>query len=701
MSENRTQTLLNNYFEKLNIDIHPQEGNKEIFGSLKPDGYFIDPINARLFIIEAKRVKSQFEKEAKQQLQKYIEVATFYADSNNLTIIPIFVYGTTKTTFKLLYVEDFDQSNFKEFKEIYKSSKMKQLASKPDKFNPHIFNQWIYDNFSAISSNERLLIVVGVILTKYIKSDVELKPPYFIHVLEIEKMYGMNKYFEFIKQEPYISCVNAMFDYLTNIPKDEIVNHIYSCFVEISLWSFKNSQGSKTRKALTQTEGAVLTPPDIVNLMINELDIKPNEVVCDPCCGTANFLISVLSKTNLIIGNELDITRYIITKHGLIISGIEKLNDITNSDCMDSKYLPKFDWLLMNPPYGGKSQQKFTIKFIELARKGGAVIIPINDFQQEAFQSKLKEICVLEKLIVCSDNVFYPINSVRPAILIFSKSKKVSKFQLFDFRDDGSENRRGNIRERVIVDNTKKPIFNKDIKDEIWRFSIPVNYYTKEFKQARIDNCYDYMCSCFKLGLNNLLVQSNSSVNPFSSLIGLSFQVSNDVDNINNVDISINQTNNKIKYNMTEFSIIGELFKYISHGKTKNITQQESGCYPLISSCDSTNGIYNFINKCDYEGVYVTVASNGSVGASFVQQGKFAASGDVTILKPIITEDIAILQFITFMMTIYFKQNYSWGVKLKKSYLEMETIELPTIDSKITIESINSFLYDVMNSVEK
>ena len=74
MSENRTQTLLNNYCQSVGIDNHPQEGNKEIFKSLKPDGWYLSEDEYLLFIFECKRTKSQF-KEASQQLKHYIEIA--------------------------------------------------------------------------------------------------------------------------------------------------------------------------------------------------------------------------------------------------------------------------------------------------------------------------------------------------------------------------------------------------------------------------------------------------------------------------------------------------------------------------------------------------------------------------------------------------------------------------------------------------
>lgn len=43
-----------------------------------------------------------------------------------------------------------------------------------------------------------------------------------------------------------------------------------------------------------QTLGIVLTPKHITELFCDLLDIQKNDIVLDPCCGTAGFLISAM-----------------------------------------------------------------------------------------------------------------------------------------------------------------------------------------------------------------------------------------------------------------------------------------------------------------------------------------------------------------------------------------------------------------------
>lgn len=43
-----------------------------------------------------------------------------------------------------------------------------------------------------------------------------------------------------------------------------------------------------------QTLGIILTPKHITQLFCDLLDLKPDDIVFDPCCGTAGFLIAAM-----------------------------------------------------------------------------------------------------------------------------------------------------------------------------------------------------------------------------------------------------------------------------------------------------------------------------------------------------------------------------------------------------------------------
>ena len=428
MSEQLTQHLLIQYCEERNINCHPYEGNKNIFGTLKPDGYYIDEQHKSLFIFEAKRDIKQWN-EAKPQLLNYVNVASEYSESHDLQIVPVFVYGTSSNKFNVIYVEDFNNLDTTiTLDSVCKFEPNKSIEPQIEStFNPHEFNNYIYNNFKTISSNERMKLVISTLLT--IHTGKELTPPLWQRVLEVEDLYGFKQQFEFISKPPFTTLIDQMFKFLSGIPKNQIMNCLYESFAEISNWSFKGETGKSTRNKVANQDGAIQTPPYAVSFMINQLNINPTDIVCDPCCGTGNFLSSSLSKTNRVIGAEYDETRNIATKHALIISGITT-PEIYFGDSLNSNYQPTFDYLLMNPPYDHKKEREFCVKFMNLAKKGGAIIIPRSNFKDRQFQKKLIECAKLEKLYIMNPNLFRDSGiNIETAVLIFKKSNKNEKSQ--------------------------------------------------------------------------------------------------------------------------------------------------------------------------------------------------------------------------------------------------------------------------------
>lgn len=65
---------------------------------------------------------------------------------------------------------------------------------------------------------------------------------------------------------------------------------------------FENFLGKTFRGEL----GQFFTPRTVVEYMINVLDIKEGELVCDPCCGSGGFLIKVFEHIQSIIDEDLN-----------------------------------------------------------------------------------------------------------------------------------------------------------------------------------------------------------------------------------------------------------------------------------------------------------------------------------------------------------------------------------------------------------
>ena len=220
-----------------------------------------------------------------------------------------------------------------------------------------------------------------------------------------------------------------------------------------------------------QTLGIILTPKHITQLFCDLVDLKPDDVVLDPCCGTAGFLIAAMhnmlkkakddnQRENIrkkqLHGIELQPYMFTIATSNMIIRGDGKSN-LVDEDflrCKDSELQLKGATVgMMNPPYsqGSKANPSlYEISFVEhlldsLAEDGKAiVIIPQSSLtgktkDEQNYKESILKHHTLEGVITLSGDTFYGVGT-NPCIAIFTAHKphpanKECKF--IDFKDDG------------------------------------------------------------------------------------------------------------------------------------------------------------------------------------------------------------------------------------------------------------------------
>jgi len=220
-----------------------------------------------------------------------------------------------------------------------------------------------------------------------------------------------------------------------------------------------------------QTLGIILTPKHITQLFCDLVDLKSDDVVLDPCCGTAGFLIAAMHnmlkkakddnqseniRKNQLHGIELQPYMFTIATSNMIIRGDGKSN-LVDEDflrCKDSELQLKGATVgMMNPPYsqGSKANPSlYEISFVEhlldsLAEDGKAiVIIPQSSLtgktkDEQNYKESILKHHTLEGVITLSSDTFYGVGT-NPCIAIFTAHKphpanKECKF--IDFKDDG------------------------------------------------------------------------------------------------------------------------------------------------------------------------------------------------------------------------------------------------------------------------
>jgi type I restriction enzyme M protein len=214
--------------------------------------------------------------------------------------------------------------------------------------------------------------------------------------------------------------------------------------------------------------GQFRTPRHIIQLMVELTAPEPRDVICDPACGTAGFLVAAAEYLrhhhpemllaekprshfhhDMFHGFDFDNTMLRIGSMNMLLHGIEN-PDIRYRDSLAQDHAgedERYTLVLANPPFAGsldyentakdllrvvktkKTELLFLALFLRLLKPGGraAVIVPEGVlFGSTTAHKALRKILVedqkLEAVISLPGGVFRPYASVSTAVLVFTKT---------------------------------------------------------------------------------------------------------------------------------------------------------------------------------------------------------------------------------------------------------------------------------------
>ena len=232
--------------------------------------------------------------------------------------------------------------------------------------------------------------------------------------------------------------------------------------------------------------GQFRTPRHIIKLMVDMTAPTPKDVICDPACGTAGFLIAasehlVAHHSDTIYrdeaarrrfndhtfhGYDFDNTMLRIGSMNMLLHGVEN-PDIRYKDSLaeaDDDDAEKYSLILANPPFAGslavattakdlqqivktkKTELLFLALFLRLLQTGGraAVIVPDGVlFGSSKAHKALRRILVeeqkLDGIVSMPSGVFKPYAGVSTAILLFTKTNSggTDTVWFYDMHADG------------------------------------------------------------------------------------------------------------------------------------------------------------------------------------------------------------------------------------------------------------------------
>jgi type I restriction enzyme M protein len=237
--------------------------------------------------------------------------------------------------------------------------------------------------------------------------------------------------------------------------------------------------------ATAKQNGQFRTPRHIIQLMVELRAPTPRDIICDPACGTAGYLIAAAEYLRhhypemllaeeprshfhryMFHGFDFDNTMLRIGSMNMLLHGIEN-PDIRYRDSLAQDHADeneKYTLVLTNPPFSGsldyentakdilkvvktkKTELLFLALFLRLLKPGGraAVIVPRGVlFGSTSAHKALRKILVedqeLEAVISLPSGVFRPYASASTAVVVFTKTNSggTGNVWFYDVHADG------------------------------------------------------------------------------------------------------------------------------------------------------------------------------------------------------------------------------------------------------------------------
>ena len=307
---------------------------------------------------------------------------------------------------------------------------------------------------------------------------------------------------------------DAIFKVPTPLMLDKIVTAMDGMYEQAAQLSNTDIRGDiyeylLSKLATAGVNGQFRTPRHIIRMMVDLMQPRADDVICDPACGTAGFLVAAgeylrenrkrevfFDRKNkdhymnhMFHGFDMDRTMLRISAMNLMLHSITNPDiDYKDSVSKQNSICSKYTVCLANPPFKGtvdaesinddlkavtntkKTELLFLALFLRMLKTGGrcACIVPDGVLfgSSKAHQSIRKELIEnhqLRAVISMPSGVFKPYAGVSTAVLVFTKTGAggTDKVWFYDMKADG-----------FSLDDKRTEVKENDIPDIIARFHI-------------------------------------------------------------------------------------------------------------------------------------------------------------------------------------------------------------------------------------
>ncbi len=341
---------------------------------------------------------------------------------------------------------------------------------------------------------------------------------------------------------------DAIFKLPTPLMLSKVVDAMDGLYEQMGKLTEEDARGDVYEYLLSKlstagVNGQFRTPRHIIKMMVELMEPTADDIICDPSCGTAGFLVEAgeylranrkaeifydKEKKNhymnhMFYGFDMDRTMLRIGAMNMMTHGVESpFIEYRDSLSDQNPDKDKFSLILANPPFKGsldsdivsgdllkvcktkKTELLFLALFVRMLKIGGrcACIVPDGvlfgsskahkDIRRELIENQR-----LEAIISMPSGVFKPYAGVSTGILIFTKTNHggTDNVWFYDMQLDG-----------YSLDDKRNPVNENDIPDIIERF----HNRDKETDRARteksfmvskkeiVDNDYDLSINKYK-----------------------------------------------------------------------------------------------------------------------------------------------------------------------------------------------------------
>lgn len=352
-----------------------------------------------------------------------------------------------------------------------------------------------------------------------------------------EKMYSnmQENVFPFIKnlhgnkESAYSKYMgDAIFKIPTPLILDKVVTALDVIYEQMTELKSSDARGDVYEYLLGKLSTAGLngqfrTPRHIIKMMVDIVEPKADDVICDPAFGTSGFLVEAAEylknnrkqevffnaankkhyNNDMFHGFDMDRTMLRIGAMNMMSHGIENPH-IEYRDSLSDQNPDRqsYSLILANPPFKGsldsdtvssdllkicktkKTELLFLTLFVKMLRIGGrcACIVPDgvlfgSSTAHKEIRKEIVENQRLEAVISMPSGVFKPYAGVSTAILVFTKTDHggTDNVWFYDMKADG-----------LSLDDKRSPVAENDIPDIVARY----HNLAAEAARARTDQSF-------------------------------------------------------------------------------------------------------------------------------------------------------------------------------------------------------------------